>query len=224
MDLVGYRVEVYWSAEVEGEPGDWYEGVLDSYDKTRGGYLILYDDGDEEWVGEVDGQNVRLLDHAEAIIPPGEIPRAETLDFSAKMQWGKKEESSGSEGVDVPMGASKDTLEATRDEREPKQEVHDENNIFGIEPNGAKGRGWARGEEAWTERDGKGISNHPDGQIGGGMICGEEYQTCPGAENRDLGSEGGQERRDDDGRRGLSWELTLTLNFVVNGLFRLVIV
>ncbi|KAF4318765.1 hypothetical protein BBO99_00007080 [Phytophthora kernoviae] len=40
---IGCRAQVYWEGEEE-----WFEGVVDAYDRERG-YYVKYDDGEEQW-------------------------------------------------------------------------------------------------------------------------------------------------------------------------------
>lgn len=53
MERVGTRVRVFW----EGE-GEWFEGVVVDYDKTKG-FFVQYDDGEQQW--EVRGSMRRAL-------------------------------------------------------------------------------------------------------------------------------------------------------------------
>ncbi len=58
MEFVGRRVKALWPS-IDGPP-IWYEGCIKSFQKERG-HHIIYDDGDEEWVEELDGENVILI-------------------------------------------------------------------------------------------------------------------------------------------------------------------
>ncbi len=59
MEFVGRRVKALWPS-VDGPP-IWYEGYIENFHKERG-HRIIYDDGDEEWVEELDGENVILME------------------------------------------------------------------------------------------------------------------------------------------------------------------
>ena len=54
----GMRVEVFWESE-----DAWFEGEVDGY--GVGGYHVLYDDGDEEWVAK-SSKNYRFLEKVDA--------------------------------------------------------------------------------------------------------------------------------------------------------------
>jgi hypothetical protein len=64
-DAVGKRVQVEWPPEDEAEEGDplpWYDGQVQSYDEEQG-YLVLYDDGEEQWEEmNDDGSNFKFVD------------------------------------------------------------------------------------------------------------------------------------------------------------------
>ncbi len=59
MEFVGRRVKALWPS-VDGPP-IWYEGYIKNFHAEQG-HHIIYDDGDEEWVEELDGENVILIE------------------------------------------------------------------------------------------------------------------------------------------------------------------
>ena len=50
--MIGKKVRVFWPVD-----GTWYTGTVDRYDESSGEHLLIYPDGDSEWVkiGETSG-------------------------------------------------------------------------------------------------------------------------------------------------------------------------
>jgi hypothetical protein len=70
--MIGRKVRVFWPVD-----GTWYTGTVDKFDETSGEHLLIYPDGDSEWVkiGETASQDpeqpndktAAMLAHMEAV-------------------------------------------------------------------------------------------------------------------------------------------------------------